>query len=42
MDVEIKTKEVDISIDNHPKLVKIGDQRMHEYQYKIMVVYFND
>ena len=44
MDAQIKTKEVDISADDHPKLEKIGDywskdkieervNLVNEYQY---------
>jgi hypothetical protein len=36
MDTEIKTKEVDISIDDQPKLAKIGDYWTEEKTTKII------
>ena len=36
MDAEIKTKEVDISIDNHTKFSKIGDYWKKEKTIEIM------
>jgi hypothetical protein len=38
MDVEIKTKEVYISIDDHPTLAKIGDYCIEEQTAKILNV----
>lgn len=36
MDVEIKTKEVDISINGHPRLAKIGDYWTKEQTVEIV------